>query len=244
MSASQNLFLASLTPSDMALIRPHLHSRQLNAGEQICWEGDAISHIMFPDRGFLASITLDSETGSVVEIDVVGYSGLIGIDAVYDVPIASFNITVQIAGTASIIGVPAFQTMMNSIPTFRAAARHYAHHRYKAMVHSVACGMRHPLINRIVTRLLLVHDQVEGDRFICTQHFLAEALAVRRASVNHINQWLREDGCVRYHRGYVTVVDRKRLEQQACPCYRLRRWWHPSPDKSIATGIVAYPWDA
>ena len=48
---------------------------------------------------------------------------------------------------------------------------------------------------------------------------LAQVLAVRRASVNEVARTLAEDGCITYTRGEITVLDRTRLEDNACSCY-------------------------
>jgi hypothetical protein len=62
-------------------------------------------------------------------------------------------------------------------------------------------------------------DRTHDSSFGLTQDFLAQVLAVRRASVNEVAQALAEDGCITYTRGTITVLDRTRLESTACSCY-------------------------
>ena len=44
-------------------------------------------------------------------------------------------------------------------------------------------------------------------------------LGVRRESVSHAAAALQGARCIRYARGHVRVIDRRRLEQAACECY-------------------------
>jgi Mn-dependent DtxR family transcriptional regulator len=51
-------------------------------------------------------------------------------------------------------------------------------------------------------------------------------LGVRRASVTVAAGMLQQAGLIRYSRGRVTVLDRERLEEASCECYRVVREQH------------------
>ena len=59
--------------------------------------------------------------------------------------------------------------------------------------------------------------------FELTQEFLAQMLAVRRASVSGVASSLAGDGCISYVRGVITILDRPRLLANACSCYEVVR---------------------
>jgi len=59
--------------------------------------------------------------------------------------------------------------------------------------------------------------------FPLTQEFLGLMLIVRRASVTVTAQALHKRGLIRYQRGVITILIRKRLEAAACECYELIR---------------------
>jgi Mn-dependent DtxR family transcriptional regulator len=68
--------------------------------------------------------------------------------------------------------------------------------------------------------LLLAHDRVGTDVFPLTQEFAAMMLGTSRPTVTVVAGTLQKAGLIRYHRGHVTVVDRKKLEATSCECYR------------------------
>ena len=45
----------------------------------------------------------------------------------------------------------------------------------------------------------------------------------RRPTVSRVESTLQARGIIAYTRGRVTVLDRKALEDAACPCYRIIR---------------------
>jgi len=77
----------------------------------------------------------------------------------------------------------------------------------------------HPMKQRLCRWLLMTHDRVGTDEFLLTQEFLAQMLGVRRPTVNIAGTALQKAGLIRYSRGRITIVDRKRLEGAACECY-------------------------
>ena len=67
--------------------------------------------------------------------------------------------------------------------------------------------------------LLMSHDRVGADEFPLTQEFLAQMLGVRRPTVTAVAANLQKAGLITYHRGKITVLDRKGLEAASCECY-------------------------
>ncbi len=64
-------------------------------------------------------------------------------------------------------------------------------------------------------------DRAGTDEFELTQQFVAQMLAVRRPSVTVAAGILQKAGLIRYTRGNLTVVDRRRLEASSCECYEV-----------------------
>ena len=88
----------------------------------------------------------------------------------------------------------------------------------KAM-QSAACNALHSIERRASKWMLMTHDRVFVDQFKLTHEFLGMMLGVSRPHVSVIAKQLERAGLIAYHRGQVTVLDRKRLEAHACECY-------------------------
>ena len=97
----------------------------------------------------------------------------------------------------------------------------------QAFIHQIAqhaaCNVLHSVVERCARWLLMTHDRVDGDDFILTHESFVQMLGVRRATVTTAAGILQHAGVIRYTRGRVTIVDRKKLERTACRCYRVIR---------------------
>jgi CRP-like cAMP-binding protein len=94
---------------------------------------------------------------------------------------------------------------------------------FAQVLQSVACNAMHRVEQRCARWLLMTHDRAETDTFDLTEEFLAEMLAVRRASVNAVGNSFQKDGLIRYTRGKITILDRARLEAASCEGYGIVR---------------------
>ena len=54
-----------------------------------------------------------------------------------------------------------------------------------------------------------------------TQELIANMLGVRREGVSVAATHLQELGVIRYSRGTISILDRKKLEAEACECYQV-----------------------
>jgi Mn-dependent DtxR family transcriptional regulator len=65
----------------------------------------------------------------------------------------------------------------------------------------------------------MMQDRSHSDRFCATQVSLASMLGVRRSTVTQMAISIQQRNIINYHRGTLTVLDRKGLEKIACECY-------------------------
>jgi len=84
----------------------------------------------------------------------------------------------------------------------------------------VACNAVHSVEQRLARWLLLAHDRVSKNEFPMTQEFMAMMLGTSRPTVTVVAGTLQKAGLITYHRGHVTIVNRKKLESASCECYR------------------------
>jgi hypothetical protein len=90
----------------------------------------------------------------------------------------------------------------------------------RRVAQSAACAHLHKVEQRCCRWLLMTRDRMPTDEFLLTQEFLGMMLGVTRPSVSLSMTGLQKAGLLRYSRGRVTILDRKRLQKRACECYK------------------------
>jgi CRP-like cAMP-binding protein len=84
---------------------------------------------------------------------------------------------------------------------------------------NVYCMRHHEIVARLARWLLMAMDRHAQRHFTLTHKFLAGMLGTRRAGVTVAASVLQHKGVIRYRRGEMEVLDRKRLEAMSCSCY-------------------------
>jgi hypothetical protein len=81
------------------------------------------------------------------------------------------------------------------------------------------CNRHHSLEQQLCRWLLLSLDRSPGNELSMTQELIASMLGVRRESITEAAGRLQKAGLIHYSRGHIAVLDRPRLETEACECY-------------------------
>jgi CRP-like cAMP-binding protein len=95
----------------------------------------------------------------------------------------------------------------------------YAHALFTQVSQSAACVSSHEVSQRLSRWLVMTHDRAAGDEFAMKHEFMAMMLGVTRSVVTRAAGRLQSEKMIRYTRGQVTILDRRRLEATACECY-------------------------
>ena len=85
---------------------------------------------------------------------------------------------------------------------------------------STACNAVHSVEQRLARWLLMARDRVDDDEFPLTQEFVAMMLGVTRPTVTVVAVTLQRADLIKYHRGHITILDGRKLEEASCECYR------------------------
>jgi CRP-like cAMP-binding protein len=91
------------------------------------------------------------------------------------------------------------------------------------VLQSVACNAIHDFEARLARWLLTIQDRIGGDELRVTQDFISQMLGVQRTYTTRIVGKLQENGAIRRSRGTITIINRRKLEQQSCECYAYLR---------------------
>jgi len=217
--SDRNAFLAGLSAADYELLRPHLTSFALIAGERLHEVGAGVDQVVFPHSGLVA-MTMPLRNGGGGGAVLLGRDAVLGgLEAAAAVPAMS-DAEVYIGGRAARMSASAFRYMLDqSSIVRRVAARHSA--ALMVQAHQTAlCNAAHPVEARISRWLLEILDRGSGFDVPLTQSTLAQMLGVQRTTVNLAAGHLESDGVIKCRRGYMQIVRREQLERHACECYR------------------------
>ena len=217
-----NRLLAQLSDTDYALLKPHLKPAPLDYKAVLYAPHQPIEFVYFIESG-VASLVNTMKNGDAAEVGTIGNEGIVGLPVVLGDTTAPTGVYMQVPGAGLRMPAEIFSEQLNRSTSLRTAFLHYAAAVFNQVAQSAACIAFHPIETRCCRWLMMTRDRMPSDEFMLTQEFLAMMLGVRRTSVNAAMSSLQRKGLVRYSRGHVTILDRKRLQAAACECYQVTK---------------------
>jgi CRP-like cAMP-binding protein len=212
-----NRLLAALSESDWQRWQPQLEPVALPLGLVLYESGDTLSHVYFPTTA-IVSLLYVTENGASAEIAVVGNEGLVGISLFMGGESTPSRAVVQSAGHGYRLASQAIKSEVKSAPILHLLLR-YTQALITQMAQTAVCNRLHTLDQQLCRWLMLSLDRLSGNELVMTQELIANMLGVRRQGVTAAALKLQHAGLIRYSRGRITVLDRRRLEQRTCECY-------------------------
>lgn len=179
-----------------------------------------VDTVYFPLTGVVSLVT-PVEEGAVVEVATIGNEGIVGVPHALDGGQASVRAVSQVAGHALMLPAADFRSEMQANSQLSSIVARYTDALFSQIAQAAGCNRLHTNEERLSRWLLLSHDRVGRDEFPITQEFLAQMLGSRRATVTVSAGVLQAAGLIRYKRGRLTILDRARLEDASCECYRV-----------------------
>ncbi|WP_246389377.1 Crp/Fnr family transcriptional regulator [Microvirga mediterraneensis] len=214
-----NRLLVSLSPSDRALLEPHLEAVTLYQGEILFDPGDDVTRTYFPGGSTMVSLIVLMHSGRGAEAATIGREGAVGGIVSSGHKPAFTRAEVQIPGPALRIETTRLEEAKVRSSTLRDLFSRYADALLAQIIQSVACNALHSLEARCCRWLLTTQDRVNSTEIPLTQEALAEMLGVQRTTITGVARALRARGLIRYARGQIIVMDRTRLQEASCECY-------------------------
>lgn len=161
------------------------------------------------------------EDGVAVEAASTGNEGMIGTPVFLGTNRSLTRAGSQIAGDSLRMEAEDFRQEMRRAGPLHGLVQRFTQGLVTQLSQSAACIHLHSVEQRLCCWLLLTDDRVGTDGFSMTHDFLARTLGVRRPTVTDAAGILQKAGFIQYHRGRMTVLDRKGLEACSCGCYRM-----------------------
>jgi CRP-like cAMP-binding protein len=184
--------------------------------------GTASRYVYFPNEGMVSLLAV-ADRRSALEVGLVGAEGMVGVSAALGAASSPVRAMVQGAGSAMRTTAARFRRELERNPTLRREVERCAYVAMATAMQVAVCNKEHLLEARLARWLLMTRDRVAADRFRFTQEFIALMLGVRRAGVTGAASTLQRRGLIRYSRGSMQILDRKRLRETSCSCYEVIR---------------------
>ncbi|OUL23846.1 Crp/Fnr family transcriptional regulator [Nostoc sp. T09] len=219
LTRSKNQLIAALPAAEYERLVPHLQIVRLS-NQQVIYEiAEPIAYAYFPDQAIISLLTMMND-GSTVEVALVGHEGMAGIPIILGDNISSIRAIVQVSGYGVRINADVLKTEFARGGSLQRLLLRYVQAVITELAQGTACNRRHRLEKRLACWLLKVSDRIGSQEFPLTQEFIAEMLGVRRSGVTVAAGILSQSGIISYHRGHITILDRKALEATSCECYQ------------------------
>ncbi len=223
---TKNGILSALSPGEWERFRSVVERVEIRSGSMIHEPNTPLRKVYFPLSGVISLMNI-MEDGACGETAVLGNEGVEGV--------ATF-----MGGEAS----PVWSVAQDGVTALRMQARHareaflrggpfqrqilrYIQALMLQMGQVVVCNRHHTVRQRLCRWLLLSFDRIGAPDMSMTQENMANMLGVRREGVTCAARALQDEGCIRYARGRITVLDRALLENNACECYHVIRQAYP-----------------
>jgi CRP-like cAMP-binding protein len=210
----RNRLLAVLSPTDLALVQPHLRSLAVAVRHEIERPNRRIDTVYFMDAG-IASVVAVQADDTQVEVGLVGSEGMTGTAVVLGGDQSPYSTYIQVSGAAQSIKTDALRKAMKASDTLRAVLLKYVQ-AFMAQTSQTAIANAHAPINRRLARwILMAHDRTGDNTLPLTHEFLALMLGVRRPGVTEALQSLKRQKLIETGRNQIVVLNRNGIEKTA-----------------------------
>ena len=216
----QNHLLAALPAAESQRLFTHLELVPMPLGHVLYESGNTLHHVYFP-TGSIVSLLYVMVDGSSAEIAVVGNEGVIGVALFMGGETMPNRAVVQSAGYAYRLQGQLLKEEFNRSGVLQHLLLRYTQALLTQMAQTAVCNRHHSVDQQLCRWLLLSLDRLPSNELSMTQELIANMLGVRREGVTEAAGKLQSAGLINYSRGRITVLDRPRLEAQACECYQV-----------------------
>jgi len=161
------------------------------------------------------------ENGATAEMGLTGNDGVVGIALFMGGGTMPNRAVVQSAGDAIRMRAKMLQQEFALGGEFQRLLLRYTQALITQISQTAVCNRLHSVEQQLCRWLLLSHDRVDTDELIMTQELIADMLGVRREGVTVAAGHLQDIGTISYVRGRIQILNRQKLEDTACECYRV-----------------------
>lgn len=217
---SENRLLASLPRAEYERLLPTLKEISFSLGEVVYEFAEHLDYVYFPTTAII-SLLYTMENGASAEMGLTGNDGVVGIALFMGGGTMPNRAVVQSAGGAIRMSAKALQEEFALGGQFQRKLLRYTQALITQISQTAVCNRLHSVEQQLCRWLLLSRDRLKTDELIMTQELIADMLGVRREGVTVAAGHLQDAGAISYVRGRIQILDRQKLEDAVCECYRV-----------------------
>jgi CRP-like cAMP-binding protein len=217
---SDNRLLAALPSEEYKRLAPGLQKVSFRLGEVVYEFGGHLDYVYFPTSA-IVSLLYTMENGASAEMGLTGNDGVVGIALFMGGGTMPNRAVVQSAGNALRMKAKQLQDEFARGGKFQHLLLRYTQALITQISQTAVCNRLHSVDQQLCRWLLLSHDRVKADELIMTQELIADMLGVRREGVTVAAGRLQDAGAISYVRGHIKILNRIKLEETVCECYRV-----------------------
>ena len=215
----KNNILNNLSNPALKILQDSLKSVYFTRRKQIYSPNEATRFVYFPETAVFSEYKI-LEDGRMIEIVMTGREGVTGVSSLFHAHRAENFTQILQAGHALEMDSEFLSEKLNDCPEIKESIFEYFNEFIKQISQRVICNGFHLIENRLCCWLLMLQDRTGGSRKLnLTHEQIALALGAHRPSITQVTKKLRDEEIIDYMRGAIFILNRDKLEADACSCY-------------------------
>lgn len=215
----RNAILNALSPTDFALLQPHLQPMQFPFRHRMQPANRRIRTVYFIESGLGSVVAVSGGERRQAEVAVIGREGMTGLPVVLGADRSPCEIFMQVEGSGQSIDADKLCGAMHQSITLVRCFMRFAYVFSVQSNYTALANAKGTIEERLARWLLMAQDRIGSDVLELTHEFLALMLGVRRAGVTVALQHLEAKAILQTTRGAVTIADRDGLAESANGLY-------------------------
>jgi CRP-like cAMP-binding protein len=215
---SRNRLLAAMSPSDLALLLPHLQPLAMPLLKDLERPNRRVETIYFMETG-IASVVAVRPDATKVEVGLIGREGMSGIPVILGGDRSPHSTYMQVAGEGQQITADELREAMKASESLRSLLLKFVQVFMVQTAHTAIANARAHIDERLARWILMAHDRTRDKTLPLTHEFLSLMLGVRRAGVTEALQSLRRQKLIDNSRNQIVILNRKGIEKAAGGSY-------------------------
>lgn len=218
--AVKNSILLTIPEDEFIGLRPLLEQVEMPQSRIFYDQGEKIEHAYFPNEG-MVSLVVSVNDGRSVEVGITGCEGVVGAPLAFGFESAPMRAIMQLPGRGLRIQSALLEERFEQLPNLRYLVERFVMTQQLQVAQLAACNRLHDMDQRLARWLLMCQDRINSEKLPLTHEFLAQMLGSGRPTVTIAAGVLERAGLIANTRGSMRILNRKRLEDAACECYRV-----------------------